>query len=306
MLKARWPLLTALVAGFAALAASPLSEAAVFSAYNPAIHNRFVTGTTPNPTFLLSSYNLTGVGIDTPSTHGALLITPQHFIAANHFKSSTVSFLDASGATQNFSGVTYTAMTTTFDDGTGNMVTMDSDLVIGRLPSAIPGSMGISPLPIAIGDPSLFAGEQLFVFGQNNQAGRNLIDDIVLVAVSDGAGGIQLPTFTTAFDFDTPTNGGTGGVGDDEIGLVGGDSSYQTLMLIDGQLAAVGANFAVSGAPPSNYSNFSSFAAHYLDQIQALVGQDGHSVSTLTIPEPSSILLLGGATALLLLRRRCA
>lgn len=306
MLKARWRLLTALAAGFVAVCAAPPAEAAVFSAFNPAIHNRFVSGTTANPTFLLSGYNLTGVGIDTASTHGAMLITPQHFIAANHFKASTVSFLDASGTTQTYSGVTYTALTTTFDDGTGNMVTMDSDLVIGRLPTAIPGTTSISPLPIAVGDPSLFIGEQLFVFGQNNQAGRNLIDDIVLVAVDDGSGGIQLPTVTTEFDFDTPGNGGTGGVGDDEIGLVGGDSSFQTLMVINGQLAAVGANFAVSGSPPSNYSNFSSFASHYLDQIQALVAQDGQSVSTLTVPEPSSLLLLGGATTLLLLRRRCA
>jgi len=287
------------------LVAAP-AEAAIFSAYNSAIHDRFTSGTTPNPTFLLSGYDLSGVGIDTATTHGAMLITPQHFIAANHLKASTVSFLDATATTHTFSGVTYTAMKTTFDDGTGNMVTMDSDLVIGRLPSAIPGTTSISPLAIAVGDPSLFVGEQLFVFGQNNQAGRNLIDSVELAAVDDGNGGIQLATVTTVFDFDTPGNGGTGGVGDDEIGLVGGDSSFQTLMVIDGQLAAVGANFAVGGSPPSNYSNYSSFASHYLDQIQTLVAQDGQSVSTLMVPEPSSLLLLGGATALLLLRRRGA
>jgi hypothetical protein len=279
------------------------ADAAVFSAYNPAIHNRFVSGTTANPTFLLSGYDLSGVGIDTASTHGALLITQQHFIAANHFKSSTVSFLDAAGTTHTYSGVTYTPLTTTFDDGTGNMVTMDSDLVIGRLPTAIPDTTDVNPLPIVVGDPSLFIGQELYVFGQSNQAGRNLVDDIVLVAVDDGAGGIQLPTYTVAYDFDTPTNGGTGGVGDDEIGLVGGDSSYQVLMVIDGQLVAVGANFAVSGSPPSNYSNFSSFAAMYLDQITDLVDNDGQFITTIAIPEPSGLLLLGGS-AFLLLRRR--
>jgi hypothetical protein len=74
--------------------------------YSAARHDRFVAGTfpsapTPDPTFLLADHaaDLTGVGWQTfaPGIKGTL-ISPQHFVNADHYKvAGTISFLDSSG-----------------------------------------------------------------------------------------------------------------------------------------------------------------------------------------------------------------
>ena len=114
-------------------------------------------------------------------------------------------------------------------------------------------------------------------------------------------------TVTTAYDFDSYVNGGTGGVGDDEIGLSSGDSGHASLIEVSGQLAVLGTHFAISTDTPGltvHYSSYSSLARDYLSQIETIVEFDGQTLTTLLVPEPASALLLVGATGVLLLRRR--
>ena len=163
-----------------------------------------------------------------------------------------------------------------------------------------------SALPLAIGPDSAFVGSELYAFAQANKAGRNLIDAIGTVYINDPT---KYPTVVTAYDFDSYVNSGTGGVGDDEIGLVGGDSGHITLISYGGELGVLGANFAIDAStanPPLTeyYSSYSSFARDYLSQIEFIVEEDGQTLTTLFIPEPASAMLLLGAAGVLLLRRR--
>jgi len=147
------------------------------------------------------------------------------------------------------------------------------------------------------GNPIDLLGREIFSFGQNDQAGTNLVDVVGLATFANDA----RPTLVAGFDFDTDTNGGTNATRD-EIGLEGGDSGQPMLLSINGQLGLIGANFGIdtsNGLTPGNRGNYSSFASFltiYQDQINAFVGADGYAVGTLgltPIPEPSSVAVLG-------------
>ena len=271
-------------------ALTPAAGAAFFAAYSSQRHDRFTAGTTPNPNFLLSGYDLSGVAFDSASNvQGTVLISPQHVIGAWHYRPGTIDFLGTDGIVRNY-GVTWQRLMT---DGSG------SDVAIGRLTTAILPADNINPLPLAIGPDSAFVGHELYAFAAGNRAGRNLIDFVGLID------GDPNPTFVTAYDFDSYTNGGSGGVGDDEIGLAGGDSGHASLMVVDGVLGVLGTHYAVSEAPGQDvyYSSFSSLGRDYLLQIQDILDDDGYTLATLTVPEPAGVLIFGGL-AMLLIRRR--
>lgn len=274
---------------FAATGAGVSAQAGIFAAYDSTRHDRFSGGVTPNPNFLLSGYDLSGIANDSAvSAQGTVLISPQHVIAAWHYRPVNISFVGTDGVQRQYAVAAWTRLP---PSGQG------SDVAIGRLASPVLPSDNINPLPIAIGPDSAFVGHELYAFGQNNQAGRNVIDAIE--TVSSGSD----PTVTTAYDYDSYVNGGTGGVGDDEIGLVGGDSGHASLILFNGQLGVLGTHFAVSEAPSQtvNYVNYSSLARDYLSQIDTIITQDGQTYSTLFVPEPSGVVVVIGA--LLLVRR---
>jgi hypothetical protein len=284
--------LAALGAGFSAAPAS----AALFSAYNPAVHDRFTTGTTPNPTFLLSGYDLSGIAYDPTAgggdPRGSALISPLHVLTAWHHRPTTVTFLSTDGIVRTYAVAEWIQLT---NGANGN------DVAIGRLGAEVSDADNVNPLAIAVGPDDAFIGYDVYAFDQNNRAGRNIIDGIGVVNTT-----ATNHTVSIGYDFDTATNGGTGGVGPDEIGLVGGDSGYSAVVAVDGQLALVGAHFAVSETPSMdvNYWSFSTLARDYLDQINTIVTEDGYTLSTIVVPEPSSLFLLGATSALLMLRRR--
>ena len=169
--------------------------------------------------------------------------------------------------------------------------TKSSDFRITRLSQAIPDSE-VSPLSLVDGIAADIIGHEIVAFAAGNVAGRNIVDDVVRVSNNSQT----IETFAIQFDFDTPANGGSGGLGDDEIGLVGGDSSHATLIDIGGQQAIVGLNFGIDlsgGQDPANgdlYNSFSSLVVPYLDQIDAITMTDGFTASRVTvtaIPEPT-------------------
>ena len=286
--------------------------AAVFATPNPATQNRFLPGTTtPNPGFLLSGFsNLSGVAVDLSSDvnnpRGATLIAPNYYLAEAHFATQNPEFMGSDGVIRSYTTAETFVLTTTFVDNNGVTQTRPSDVFIGRLDSS-PTADGVATLPIIDGDSfDSFTGLRVFAVGQDNVAGTNIIQqDLTGLAFNPDPGSTLAPTFVAGFDFDTPANGGRGGTGGDEIGLTPGDSSNPQLADIGGELALIGGHFGIDASQDAdgnfdftaNYGSFSSLAAAYLDQINAIVGQGGQSVRVVAVPEPASLAFAAGRPA---------
>jgi hypothetical protein len=287
------------------------ANAAIFDSFDASRHNRYLSGTTPNPTFLLDEAELSGVG------GRAALISPRHFITAAHIVGGispyTATFRGSDGILRSYTTATFEDLATTYVNEMGTVITAPSDI---RLYTLEPGDIvapEITPMAIALGSPSDFIGRQLFALGRTNtgvlHAGRNVIDAVGIATFSGG----NRPTVNTVFSFDTAANGGTGGLGDDEVGLISGDSGFQSLIEIDGEIALLGAHFGISSSIDAanrlRYDSFSSLLSPYIDQITAIVSADGQSIRTLsvvTIPEPSITWALAAGVAVIVYRRRKA
>ena len=288
------------------LADAPL-RAAVFDSFDPVRHNRFLVGGDPNPAFFLASDfgvsldELTGVGLNR-----AVLITPQHYVTADHAPTDAPMFRGSDGVVRTYATNSSLRLTTTLPDTSMAL----SDITIYRLTDPIPMAHGVQPLPIVSGNPNDLVGHTMFVIGESNQAGRNTIEESVIVSFA----GDTSPTLNVRYSFDTLTNGGTGGLGGDEAGLISGDSGFQALIQLNGQLAVIGTHMGIDvsgGQDPLNgdlYNSFSTVLTPYLDEINAFTGQDNFQATTLVVtavPEPSSMPWIGGAIVILsgLLRR---
>ena len=295
-----------------------VASAAVFNDYRPVLHDRFVDGdpSRPNRSFIGSTHDLTGVGI---GGRGAILITPQHYITAEHFKTNSPRFLGSDGVVRqpgrdtSFGSNGFVTVTTTFDpdgpNGAEPERTQGSDITIGKLASPLPMDQ-FTPFTLADATAEFLAGCEVLVFDQFDRAQRNFIDETFLTAFGDGNGGLRNPTVVNSFDV---TPGAA-----DEAFLQGGDSGHAMLLRTEGQVFALGTNFGIFDAsedddPDTTIDvNFSSYLGPYVDQIQAIIDGDNASSGTSydlnvrrfeTVPEPATLALLG-LTPLLLARRR--
>lgn len=298
-------LLTAFLASY--FLGGSVASAAIFDSFDPARHNRFSGGTTPNPTFLLDESQLSGFG------GRAALISPRHFITAAHTVGSltlpvTATFRGIDGMVRSYTSTSAQDLTTTFINNAGMIQTAPSDVRVYTLAPEDIVAPEVRPVAIALGSPGDFIGRELFVLGQNNQAGRNVIDAVGIASFDGG----DRPTVNTLFNFDTAENGGTGGLGADEIGLVSGDSGFQSLIVINGEVALLGANFGITSAPDAaarrQFGSLSSLVSPYLDQLNAIVTADGQTLRTISvvtaIPEPGMAIALLPVAAVILFRRR--
>ena len=310
----------ALAAAIVLTALPVAAGAAVFAAPNAVTQNRFLPGGAANPAFVISGFEangqLSGVAVDTNGNtdipDGAVLISPQHYLTAAHFFTETPSFRGIDGVVRSYGSGTRITLNNTFRPGSP-----PADLIIGRLATPVPASE-VRPLAIidAVSDVNEYLGTDVFVLGQNNQAGLNRIDDTAAIGyVPDPPPGFN-QAFVAGFDFDTPTNGGTNGRGGDEAGVSPGDSGNPVLANINGELGVIGVNYLIAdpSADPndpnapfnfaSNYFSLPSLAAAYLDQIQSVLAADGYSARVIVVPEPASAALLVMAGVGLLSRRR--
>ena len=134
-----------------------------------------------------------------------------------------------------------------------------------------------------------------------------LVNDTVLVSFD---GGVR-PTSAIQYSFDTPDNGGAGGLPDDEAGLIAGDSGHPALLRIGDELALIGTHFGIDvsdGQQPQNfdrYDSFSTLVIPYLDQISTITLADGFEIQTLkltAVPEPSTWFTLMVAASFVIVR----
>ncbi len=286
------------------ISAAP-SYAAVINVYDPAINNRYTSGTMPNPGFLLNEADLSGIG------GAAALITPRHFVTAAHVGVApfTATFRGLDGISRSYTTSTFIDLMTTYDSGAGTTTTA-SDIRMYTLSADV--SPQVLPIAIALGTPGAFIGRTITILGSGNQAGKNIVDDVLRAELTS----FGTITETVAYSFDTAANGGSNGLGDLETGLIGGDSGRQALIEVDGQIALIGTNLGISSLSDANarnrYDSYTALLSPYWDQIVARAALTGHTVQTVSVvavPEPSSLVamtVMGLMSVVQYRRRRCA
>lgn len=270
--------------------------AAIFAGYDSARHDRFLPGDIPNPGFLIDESQLSGLALDR-----GVLITPQHFITASHTVVPTISFRGTDGVVRTYNSDSSQSLLTAVI-GEGNVA---SDIRIHRI--AAPVDPSIIPLPVAIGAMPNFVGHEVLIYDQNGRAGRNVVAGVQQVEFGNG----NSDTETIFFSFDTDANGGTGGLGGDEIRLVGGDSGHAALISVNGQIGIIGAHMGIAFVEEAGsaglHFGFSTLLSPYESQLNTIVGADGYSISSLAVtavPEPSSLTILTILSGCVLCRRR--
>jgi hypothetical protein len=182
-----------------------------------------------------------------------------------------------------------------------------SDIRLYTLGSDVDPS--IVPVPIVVGELGMLIGQTFFAIDAQMRAGRNVIDAIGVVEFENGGG----DSWAIQFSYDTDTNGGTGGLGRDEIGLLGGDSGNAALIEIDGQIGLIGTHMGIDVPEGSDagagdrYDSFSTLVGAYEDQLSSLVSAQGYTLRTLSItavPEPAAVGFLLAVCATVSLGRR--
>jgi len=300
--------------------------------FDPSRHNRFLSGfgTNPvqNPNVLgMPGLDFSGVGWGSGGDQftNVALVTPEHFISANHYHppvGSFLNFLGTDGIVRTRQIQSYTQLHFNPNDLTSNF----SDLVVGQLsaPFTPADNIRIYPVvrpgafqyPLSSNPPSFldfYRGQQIVVVGKNDTGAPDADSD----GYNDRGGKIALHTIDDVFDFNFGTNEtNTVGFGHwfhpntPDLGhFIGGDSGSPTFMLWDGQLTILGAHSGVDADPDNNpltldQYNVDSFLPFYVDQINSLIQASGFQIQILTpVPEPGTLTLIGLAGAGLFLRR---
>ena len=286
------------------------AEALEINGYDPNRNDRFLSGTfgtsnpVPNSNFIGSSYDWSGVGWQSDFTsRNVALVSPEHFVAANHWKipeGSSVSFLNRDGQLKTYTVQKYT----TFDytDQNGAHI---PDLALGWLTQAIPDSDHVSHYSVINADnpktpsydTSWYAGKEIYVYGWYARAGTNTLDSFGLVKTT----GTATPDNTTlCAEYD-----GYHGTGaPDEAICEGWDSGGPSFIAWNGRLTVVGTHFAISDN--GNLArDFDDFVPAYVNNMDLAMAGTGYSVDQIyMVPEPATVLLLLAGLPYLLRRHR--
>lgn len=265
-------------------ACSP-AMALYIDSYTPAHNDRFVGGNIaqPNASFLGAPYDLSGIAVNA----GAVMISPHYFVTAAHTgQPGSLTFVNTAGQTVASSSVLLTG-------------DVSSDLRIGKLAD----NQGLTPAddvayyPLIVQPEEWYVGRELFVYGQNNQAGLSTIS---FIDDGDFGGGASL-TRVVGFFYDSANTC------PDQTKLVGGDSGKPLGMIWNGQYTPLGAHFGVATASPTVTVSASSFLPYYLDQINAYMAPSSEQVTVLAVPEPAAAMAVSAlAMTILAMRRRRA
>jgi hypothetical protein len=291
------------------------ARAEIIDGYMPARHDLFNTGTypntsvgmppVPNPTFYLNVYDFSGVGwVPTAATgtKNVAMISPRHFVCATHFPlgpGTTVAFRAKDG-----SYLTRTVATQTQIAGT--------DVMVGELDSNLPtGATGVAVYPIPVGSAAQFAGQQMFMVGQQGRVGRNLIWDTTTSAdVGTGSTVVARTDYDPNFNLDgrgyAPPITPPAMPPTDELVFQSGDSGSPSFLPIGNQLSLIGAHQALLtiGGTPAGTTD--SFLNAYIGQLSTELSMDGFTLNTIPVPEPGSMVLtaFGVLAGVRYLRRR--
>ncbi len=176
-----------------------------------------------------------------------------------------------------------------------------SDLWLGRI------DQPTNFTTYAVVSPGNFVGQDVFMFGKASgfpvtaqmRLGRNTIDEFLPNFSHPNLGASV--TDVVLFDYDTPT----GGTGDDEAKVEGGDSGAPTFVIYNGKPVLIGMHWFVYTS--GDFNNPSSGTGDtavpgYINLLnQSMIGQQ---LNVVAVPEPGSLALVGLPCAVWCLKRR--
>lgn len=267
------PLTTSAVLGIMLFAG--IASGLQIRAYNPARHNRFVSGYPTNPVantnFFKSYYDFSGVGWHSTAPYlSYTLISPKHFVGANHVKpgiGTALKFQGRDGVVRTYTVANQYNITNASGEHT--------DLFIGELTQSIPTCDHITFYPILnLLTEANYIGRPLLIYGHDARLGIGSINSILTFGGDPitGGGGIN---DTRAFDY-TYVNA-TGNI--DDCHLEGGDSGSPSFVAMNGEMFVVGVHLAVATTALAK-DNLDTFVPNYLSQIAAIIQQQGYAPAT--------------------------
>lgn len=237
-----------------------------------------------NAAFLLNGFDTTGVGWFVQDTRRQFaMVSPQHFVCATHFRpaaSGQVRFLGSDG-------VVYTheiLRTEIVRDSGGN-----TDLSLGTLETPVDTSV-IKPFRYAdLPSENSYAGTG-FVFGRTAQAGLTTFQNVT---------NFTNPSLSASFNntrYIVLAYNRTSGNSNDAF-LEEGDSGSPSFLEINGELALVATNSLVAETS-SVLFGFSSFLPFYVDEVNALMADEGFQLSS-SSPSATTLSATQGVTTTL-------
>ena len=243
-------------------------------------HHRFYTG--EDKDFIGSAFDSSGVGRVHTNTRWATMISDRFYLSASHWPPLTgekVRFYNSNDPADGYEEHQSRAGQQIKIDGVG------SDLWLGRLFSAPSDSIARYPI-LDLTDPSAYENLEILTYGldfgtgaTSQRLGRNTIDPHSIRDWTVGGS----TGMTYAYDFDT-----VGGVGPDESFIQGGDSGGPSFVAYGDQLAIVGMHWFKFGNNSAD-----TFVPHFISALNDALEPWGESVMVLSIPEPSSVAILG-------------
>ena len=256
-------------------------------------HNRFLNfpaTPTHNTSFLFSNYDLTGVGwLNSDVRRQLTMVSPIHYVGANHFRPNltipqSINFLDANNQIISRSIDSQLAIL--------NENNTETDLLLGKLSSAISQSDGIAFHPYLNLPSGSFTGNDLITLGSDGPAntgprggsGRafgeftagNIMDEVDLFTEDFS------PTRMLGWLYENSAGG------DNDSFLEVGDSGSPAFVDNNGVAAIVGVNSLISTTSNGDTVNFATLLPHYADTINSIMAQDGYH---LTKANPGSTTL---------------
>ena len=275
------PHIPILVAAVATLA-SPLAGLEVHD-YDPGRHDRFIAGTfpgnpEPNPGLWVNDADFAGVGWSADDSRKSFaLISPRHFVAANHFRPPTGSqilFLGPDGEVRSY---TYEKFHNIQNEGGEN-----TDLFIGELSEDIPKSHGIPFYAVLDKPEAELEGMEILVYGRGNDEPRVGRGEIAGFRDSFGGGGPPIQdgplNDTRHYTFEYRENS----AGTDDAYLEMGDSGSPSFIIFEGEPTVSGIHSALednSTPVQDRFTSFDSFILHYRDQFDAHMSNTGHQLT---------------------------
>jgi len=280
------------------------SNALEIRSYSASRHERFsgfpaAPVGNSNSNFIARNVDLTGVGWYAQDTRRQYtLVSPTHFVGANHFRPSTngqLRFVDQDGTVR------------TYEIGTINSIPNDegeaSDLFLGTLEGVIPDSDKVNFQPyLSLPSESNYQGQNILFTGHRLATPKNLRIGSGTIGsfsnfgddpVTSGSSINSTRTFQIVY-----SNIGFGG---DDAYAESGDSGSPSLVVVDGRGAIVGTHTAVANATiniglatPGTIVTYDTFVPHYIDELNALMELDGYHM-TRAVPgtvKPTTTLTL--------------
>jgi len=271
--------------------------------FDPDRHNRFLSGFSTNPVqnpnvLGMPGLDFSGVGwgSDGERWKNVAMVTPQHFITADHAKptvGSFLNFLGTDGVVRSYQVQSYIPLKYDADNPSNT-----SDLIVGQLSAPILASVPIKiysvvrpgpfKYPLSKTPPKIldfYRGREMIVVGKNDVGGtdvdgdgyndrggkisKNVIDDVFVYQTVDAS------TNTVGVGFKSPPNTPDSGR------FVGFDSGSPSFLLWDGQLTALGSH-SVADFDVNPQYNGDGFLPYYIDQINALIAGSGYQLNVLS------------------------